>query len=149
SASFGPSAPIRPTLCGPSRDQLTVTAVDACQQPATASSDICTTTVISNPAVTVTKVCGPASIILGQSYTVSGSVQNTGDTALSNIVVTDKITDAANNVTTITLTTIAGPLAPGATASFGPSAAITPTLCGPSQDQLSVTAVDACQALTG
>jgi len=81
-------------------------------------------------------VGGPA------SYTVSGTVRNTGDTVLSNISVTDTITDAQGNVSTVSIP-IAGTLAPNATADI-PAQTITTALCGPSRDQFSVTAVDSC-----
>ena len=110
--NFGPSAPITPVLCGPSKDRLSVTAIDACGARATGDSAECTTTVTSTPGITVSKVCGPASIVLGGSYTVSGTVLNTGNTPLSNIIVTDTITDANGNSTSIVLATIQGPLEP-------------------------------------
>ena len=90
------------------------------------------------------KICGPANITLGDSYTVSGTVQNTGNTALSHISITDTVTDSSGNVTSTVIAVIEGPIEPTKTASFGPSAAIKPTLCGPSKDRLSATATDAC-----
>src|SRR5258705_113931 len=79
---FGPFT-ITPQACGPSTDTFHVTAVDACSKQVSGDSLPCTTQVDTHPGIQVTKVCGPASINLGQSYQVSGSVQNTGDSVLN------------------------------------------------------------------
>src|SRR5262249_5219765 len=116
---------------------------DVCGNGTTANSQTCTVTVISTPCLAVTKVC-PATneIIFGQSYTVSGFVTNCGTATMTNVVVTDIVTDANGNKTTNIVTTISS-LAAGASQAL-PTQTITPTLCGPNTDLFSVSGTDVC-----
>src|SRR5262249_46575536 len=114
--------------------------------PASASSETCVTEVTNAACVQVTKNCGPALLDLATgSYTVSGSVTNCGSQPLSNVVVTDTITDSSGAVTpvTINLGTI-----PAHTAVPVPPQTIRVTACGPSTDVFSVTATGPCGPTT-
>jgi hypothetical protein len=159
--SYSPSG-TGAALCGPFTDTisasgqdstgLTVFNTDACIDPTTGTSTgprppvTATCNVCNNPCVAVTKNCGPASIALGQSYMVSGVVTNCGNVPLTNVVVIDTITDAAGNKTSVT-NFISGLLDTNGTLAV-PTQTITPTLCGPNQDQFSVTAQDICTGAT-
>jgi hypothetical protein len=123
------------TVTAMATSTTTITAVTATSSPAT----VCP--ICNNPCVQVTKNCGPATINVGASYTVSGSVRNCGDIPLVNVVVVDHITDASGNTTTVNITI--GDLAVGQTKPI-PAQTISPTLCGPSRDQFTVTGTSVC-----
>jgi uncharacterized repeat protein (TIGR01451 family) len=141
-----PIQTITPTICGPSTDQFTVTAQDLCPGAtvAPASSQICTVTVVSTPCLAVTKICPVNSTVnlSSPAYTVSGFVTNCGTATMTNIMVTDTITNADGTHSTVTVTNISS-LAAGASVALPPQT-ITPTLCGPSTDIFHVSGTDVC-----
>jgi len=90
----------------------------------------------------VTKVCGPAAIDLAAgSFTVSGSVTNCGSTDLSNVVVTDTITNANGTVDSISVTI--GTLAAHTAAPIAPQT-INLTSCGRVSDFFTATGTGPC-----
>jgi hypothetical protein len=133
-------------------DSATVNATNICPADATCPSPafasagpaMCTLTVVTHPSLAVTKICGPATVQFNTPYQVSGTVTNTGDANLSNVTVTDVITDPNGNKTTNTVATI-GPLAVGGSVGIGPIT-ITPSVCGPYADQFTATASGVCQS---
>jgi uncharacterized repeat protein (TIGR01451 family) len=112
SGSWIPASP-----CGPSTVTLTVEAVDQfTTYPKTVTSSItntCSDTL--NPGITVTKTCPADPVSPGQLLTFSGTVSNTGNVTLTNIVVVNSQPEP--NTTVLTLSS----LAPGAVANFNAS----------------------------
>ena len=133
-ASFSGSwVPANP--CGPSTAILTVPATDqfTLAPPGTLTSS--TTITCQNtltPGIKVTKVCPAQPVSPGQLLTFSGSVSNTGNVTLTNIVVVNN--QPAPNTTVFTLAS----LAPGAVANFTGSY-LAPTNCSVT-DTLTATA---------
>src|SRR5262249_2803841 len=123
-----PSQTITPTICGPSTDIFNVSGTDVCGNGTSANSQTCTVTVISTPCLAVTKVCPTVTSVAlsSPSYPVSGFVITSGPATMTNIVVTDVVTDANGNKTTNIVTTISS-LAAGAFQAL-PTQTITPTV---------------------
>jgi uncharacterized repeat protein (TIGR01451 family) len=133
SGSWVPANP-----CGPNTATLTVLATDQfTSTPRTVTSF--TTVTCQNaltPGIKVTKVCPAQPVSPGQLLTFSGSVSNTGNVTLTNIVVVDS--QPVANTTVFTRPT----LAPGAVANFTGSYTA-PTNCSVA-DTLTATAASRC-----
>ena len=136
-ASFtGSWIPLNP--CGPSSAVLTVTATDQ----STATPRIVTYSITITcensltPGIQVTKSCPTQPVSPGQLLVYSGTVKNTGDVTLTNIVVVDN--EPALNTPVFSLAS----LAPGAVANFTGSY-LAPTNCSVS-DTLVATASSRC-----
>ncbi len=100
--------------CGPSTATLTVAGTDvltASPQTVTSSTTIACQDTLT-PGIKVTKECPPLPTPPGQPVTFSGSVSNTGNVTLTNIVVVGD--QPAPNTPVFTL----GSLPPGAVANF-------------------------------
>ena len=96
-------------LCGQSNILNTATARGTdCRGRSVTNTASCTFSVIcANPRITVTKACaspvgGPSS-----SLVVTGLVCNTGDDALTNVVVTDSLQNAVASTNTVVIGTLA------------------------------------------
>ncbi|MCD6050882.1 MAG: conserved repeat domain protein, partial [Verrucomicrobia bacterium] len=128
--------PVNP--CGPSTAVLTVRATDeftATPRTVTSSTSVtCQNTL--TPGIRVTKVCPIISVSPGQLLTFSGSVSNTGNVTLTNIVVMNN--QPAANTSVFTKPT----LAPGEVANFTGSY-VAPANCSIS-DTLTATAASRC-----
>ncbi len=124
--------------CNPSTVTLVVQAVDQfTTHPRTVTSSItntCSETL--SQGIVVTKNCPPTPVSAGQLLTFSGSVSNTGDVALTNIIVLNN--QPSPNTTVFTLATLAA----GATANFTGSYTA-PGSCSVS-DTLTASATSAC-----
>jgi uncharacterized repeat protein (TIGR01451 family) len=136
-ASFSGSwVPLNP--CGPSTAILTVLATDQFTSTPRTLTNFTTITCQSTltPGINVTKACPAQPVSPGQLLTYSGSVSNTGNVTLTNIVVVDS--QPAANTPVFTLAS----LAPGAVANFTGSYTA-PTNCFVS-DTLTATASSRC-----
>jgi uncharacterized repeat protein (TIGR01451 family) len=133
SGSWIPSNP-----CVPSTATLVAHAVDQFTTiPRAVTSSASTTCAnVVTPGIRVTKSCPTTPVSPGQLLVFSGSVSNTGNITLNNVIVVNN--QPANNTEVFTLAS----LAPGATASFTGSY-LAPTNCAVS-DTLTVRAATAC-----
>ncbi len=133
SGSWVPANP-----CGPSTATLTVLATDQFTSTPRTVTSFTTVTCQNtlNPGIKVTKACPTQPVPPGQLLTFSGSVSNTGNVTLTNIVVVDS--QPVANTTVFTLPS----LAPGAVANFTGSYTA-PTNCSVS-DTLTATASSRC-----
>ena len=116
---------------------VTATGSDNCTQNMvtnTASAGPCP--LITTPGIVVTKSCPAQPVSPGQIFTFSGSVSNTGNVTLTNIVVVNN--QPATNTLVFTLTS----LAPGVVATFNASYPA-PTNCSVT-DTLTATATSRC-----
>ena len=111
-ASFSGSYPtyLAPTNCSLT-DTLTATATSRCGVGVTDSATA-TCTILTTPGILVTAVCPATPVVPGGSLTYSGTVRNTGDIPLANVVVVSD-RPAPNTTVFIALT-----LAPGEVANF-------------------------------
>ena len=136
-ASFSGSwVPLNP--CGPSMAILTVRATDEFTSTPRTLTNFTTITCQNTltPGINVTKACPAQPVSPGQLLTFSGSVSNTGNVTLTNIVVVDS--QPAANTPVFTLAS----LAPGAAANFTGSYTA-PTNCSVT-DTLTATANSRC-----
>jgi uncharacterized repeat protein (TIGR01451 family) len=133
SGSWVPSNP-----CGPSTAILTVLATDQFTSTPRTLTNFTTITCQNtlSPGINVTKACPAEPVSPGQLLTFSGSVSNTGNVTLTNIVVVDS--QPAANTPVFTLLS----LAPGAVANFTGSFTA-PTNCSVT-DTLTATASSRC-----
>ncbi len=127
--------------CGPNSAVLTVTAVDQfTSAPRTVTSSatlVCENTL--TPGILVTKSCPTGPVAPGRLLTFTGTVANTGDVTLTNVVVLNSRPGPATPVFTI------ASLAPGQTVPFSGSY-LAPTNCSVS-DTLTATGVSPCGAI--
>ncbi|MDB6066279.1 MAG: hypothetical protein JWR26_2487 [Pedosphaera sp.] len=138
SANFNGSwIPANP--CNPSTATLVAIAVDQfTSTPRTVTSSASATcSGILTPGIHLTKVCPASPTPVGQLLVYSGSVSNTGNVILTNIVVVDN--QPVANTTVFTLAS----LAPGAVANFTGSYVVPGGACSVS-DILTASATSAC-----
>jgi uncharacterized repeat protein (TIGR01451 family) len=101
---------LAPTNCSVA-DTLTASASSRCGVAVTDTASA-TCPITTTPQIVVTAICPPTPVLAGGSITYSGTVRNTGNIPLNNIVlVSDR---PAGNTTVLTV----GTLAPGATTNF-------------------------------
>jgi uncharacterized repeat protein (TIGR01451 family) len=126
--------------CGPYSDTLRVEAVGICGGNVTnTASAACPGT--NNPNIDVVKACPPGLIQPGQLLTVTGTVTNTGNITLTNVVVTNTIA-ALGNLARRVLGPIS--LAPGTGTNFSDSYIIPLDSCGPYVDTFAASGADKC-----
>lgn len=101
---------LAPTNCSVA-DTLNVTAASVCGVPV-ADSATATCPLLTTPQIVVTAACPTTPVQPGGALSYTGTVQNTGDVILNNVVV---VSDRPGPNTTVFS---AASLAPGATASF-------------------------------
>ena len=97
---------------------------------------------ISRPGLDVVKACSASPIQPGQNNIVAGTVTNTGNVTLTNVVVTNTIA-ALGNVSRRVLGPIS--LAPGKGTNFTDSYTVPLDTCGPYADTLAASASDVAQ----
>ncbi len=117
SATFNASA----NACSIS-STVTATGSDACSAVAVSNSASATCPLLTSPHIAVTQNCPTASVGPGGSLTFTGTVKNTGDVTVTNVVVLNDHTG------TTPLLTVAS-LAPGASASFTGSFPVAADVC--------------------
>jgi uncharacterized repeat protein (TIGR01451 family) len=124
--------------CSPSTATLVAQGVDQfTTRPRTVTASANTTcSEVLTPGIKVTKACPAQPVSPGQLLTFSGSVSNTGNVTLTNVVVVDN--QPAANTLVFTLAS----LAPGAVANFNGSYPA-PTNCSVA-DTLTATATSRC-----
>ncbi|MEI7731888.1 MAG: hypothetical protein WCO56_20110 [Verrucomicrobiota bacterium] len=132
----GSWVPLNP--CVPSTATLTVKASDDFTSTPRLVTNIATIVCQNTltPGIKVTKTCPPLAVAPGQLLTFSGSVSNTGNVTLTNIVVVND--QPAPNTPVLTVVS----LAPGAVTNFTGSY-LAPTNCSVT-DTLTVRAVSRC-----
>ena len=123
--------------CGPVFDNLLVSGSTLCGQPVTNYVDSACP-LITTPGLRVTKSCPPTAVVPGSVLTFTGSVSNSGNISLTNVIV-------VNNQPTPN-TVVFGPvtLAPGQVRFFTNSYTTSPNQCGPWVDTLTARAVSIC-----
>jgi len=92
-------------------DTVSVTSTTVCDVPVAASATT-TCQILTTPGISVTTVCPPTPALPGQAVSYTGTVRNTGDVTLTNVVVVSDL--PAPNTTVFTAAT----LAPGASLNF-------------------------------
>ncbi len=112
---------LAPTNCS-STSIATATGTSLCGVPVS-NSVVTTCLVLTTPSISVTAVCPPGTLVPGGLVTYTGTVRNTGNITLTNVVVTSD-RPAANT----TFFTVAS-LVPGASANFTASYTIPADVC--------------------
>jgi uncharacterized repeat protein (TIGR01451 family) len=123
--------------CGPYNDTLTATAISTCGISVTNSvSASCPG--ITTPSIVITKNCPAQPTGPGEPLVFTGSVSNSGNVSLTNVVVL--------NNQPVANTPVFGPvsLAPGEVLLFTNSYRLPPNFCGPADDTLVATATSTC-----
>jgi uncharacterized repeat protein (TIGR01451 family) len=115
---------------------VTVTGSDNCTQAMVTNTASATCPLITTPGIKVTKVCSERQVSPGQLLTFSGSVSNTGNVTLTNIVVVNNQPVANTAVFTV------ASLTPGAISNFTGSY-LAPTNCSVA-DTLTATGQSIC-----
>jgi len=100
---------------------VTVTGKDDCSAVLVSNTASATCTLITTPSIAVTEICPSSPVVPGGLLTYSGTVKNTGNITLTNVVV---LNDASGATPVYTAAT----MAPGAIASFTGSY-LAPTNC--------------------
>jgi uncharacterized repeat protein (TIGR01451 family) len=112
---------LAPTNCSVA-DTLVVRANSRCGVAVTDTASA-TCTITTSPQIAVTAICPTAPVIPGATLTYSGTVRNTGNIGLTDVVVVSDL--PAANTTVFTAAT----LAPGATANFTGSYTVPADAC--------------------
>ncbi|GDY22277.1 hypothetical protein LBMAG56_36240 [Verrucomicrobiota bacterium] len=100
---------------------VTATGTDNCTAAVVSNSAAATCTLLTTPGIVVTENCPVTPVVPGALLTYSGTVRNSGNVTLTNVVV-------VNNVSGVTPVFTAAALAPGAVASYTGSY-LAPTNC--------------------
>ena len=129
-----------PVGCGPFTDTVVATGNDTCSGAGVTNRASCTTIVITAPAIAVMKVCPPNPVQPGGLMIVTGTVTNTGNVPLVNVVVTNSI--SALGISRQVLGPIS--LAPGAGTNFSDSYIVPLDSCGPYADTFAASGADKC-----
>jgi hypothetical protein len=122
-------------------DTLTATGKGQCDGTLVSSTSSQVCYLLTTPAITVTRVCPAGSFPAGSLFSFTGTVSNTGDTALTNVFVYSS-QPAANTV-------LLGPidLAPGESEDFAGSYTVAAN-SDTTTDIVTATGIDDCQART-
>ena len=123
--------------CGPWIDTLTASARSICGSNVTAQATA-NCLAVTAPSLVVTKACPASPVALGGVLTFTGTVTNTGNITLTNVVVVDDQPAPGTLVFSITN------LAPGAGRAFTNSYTVPLDFCGPAIDTLTATATSKC-----
>ena len=132
---------IAPVDCCQISDTLTATGQDRCSGAPVRATASAVCPLLTTPRITVTRVCPSSSVPVGGLFVFSGSVSNTGDVTLTNVMV---LSNQPNNNTPLL-----GPieLAPGESEDFNGSY-IVAAGSDPSVDIVTASGTDTCQART-
>lgn len=136
-ATFNASYVVPLDSCGPYVDTLVAQATSICGDIVTDQVSVpCPST--NTPAIRVTKACPPNPVRPGEVLVYTGTVTNTGNITLTNVVVVNNLPEPN--------TIVFGPtdLAPGIGASFSGSYAVPLDSCGPYADTVVATGADKC-----
>lgn len=123
--------------CGPYVGTLVATASSLCGEGVGDTVTVsCAST--NTPGIKVTKACPVNPVVPGESLVFTGTVTNTGNITLTNVVVVNNMPAAG--------TVVFGPadLAPGAGAAFAGSYVVPVDSCGPYSDTVVATGADKC-----
>jgi len=112
---------VAPAVCSIS-DTLTASAASVCGVPVTNSASA-NCSILTSPQILVTTACPATPVAPGGVVTYTGTVRNTGDVALANVIVVSD--HPAANTTVFTVAT----LAPGASANFTGSYTVPANAC--------------------
>lgn len=137
SASFTASYTVPADSCGPYTDTLVAVGLSACGAPVDNSVTV-SCPGANTPSIRVTRACPANPVQPGELLTYTGTVTNTGNITLTNVIVVDS-QPAPNTV-------VFGPvnLAPGTGAIFSGSYNVPVDSCGPYTDTLSASGADRC-----
>ena len=140
SVNYDASYVVPSDFCG--TDTVTATGLDACTFASTAKSVTTSCPVISTPRIAVTKYCPSLTTPRGGLFTFTGTVSNTGDVTLTNVVV---VNNYQADCYTRTNGPVIGPitLAPGASFNFSGSYTA-PESCCEIIDTLTASGQDRC-----
>jgi len=134
SAEFSGSYQV-PINCCVVWSTMTATGGDACNESSVSATDTATCTVRTQPKLVVTKVCPAEPVKPGESLAYSGTVSNTGDITLVDVIVRNDQTGNQPVLGPITL-------APGESVDYTGSYTVLPGFCG--TDTVKATALDVC-----
>lgn len=131
-----------PAACGPFTDTVVASGAGQCGGAVNATNS-CTTIVTTTPAIAVVKACPPNPVQPGGLMVVAGTVTNTGNVPLLNVVVTNSI--GALGISRQVL----GPinLAPGTGTNFSDSYLVPLDSCGPYVDTFTASGADQCSGV--
>ena len=130
-----------PLCCCVIVDTLTATGQGRCDGTRVSSSSTAVCPLLTTPALTVSKLCPSGATPVGSVFSFSGSVTNTGDITLTNVIVVSAQPSG--------LVQLLGPvdLAPGETESFTGSYTVTAN-DNPTGDVVTASGVDICAGAT-
>jgi hypothetical protein len=130
---------IAPVDCCETTDTVSARGMDRCSGSNVTATATARCPLLVTPGISVTRVCPPTPVPAGGLFTYSGSVSNTGDVVLTNVVVVS----SQPNANTVVL----GPLelAPGETKFFSGSYTV-PANSNPAADTVTARGTDTCQA---
>ena len=137
SANFTASFTAPADVCSVS-SSVTATGTDNCTGAVVANSASATGTLLTTPGIVVTAVCPVSPVVPGAVLTYSGTVRNSGNITLTNVVV-------VNNLSGLTPVFTAARLAPGAVASYTGSY-VAPTNCS-TTSSVTATGTSGCGVL--
>ena len=128
-----------PRDCCETTDTLLVCAVDRCTGALIKATATQVCPLLTTPRLAVAEVCPTASVPVGGLFTFGGSVTNTGDVNLTNVMVFSARPGGIR-------VRVLGPveLAPGEAAQFGGSYVV-PTGGNPATDLIEATGMDTCR----
>src|SRR6185503_799645 len=139
-AAFSSSYVVPLDSCGPYRDTLIASGNDKCFGVGVTNSSTRDCASTNTPAIAVNKICPTTPVQPGGTLTFSGTVTNTGNITLTNVIVRNvTLAPPGTNI-------VFGPvnLAPGAGAAFTGSYVVPLDSCGPYRDTLIGTGNDKC-----
>jgi uncharacterized repeat protein (TIGR01451 family) len=132
--NFSGSYTVCPECCGPYVDTLTAIGKDRCTGNTVTASGSASCAGSTTPMIAVTKNCPPAPVSIGNPLTFTGSISNSGNVVLNNVIVTDSQAGFIGQIQA---------LAPGEV--IGYVASYMPTNCGSNiASTVSVTGINAC-----
>ncbi len=139
SVGFTNSYTVPADSCGPYVDTLAASAISICGTFVT-NSATATCAGTNTPSIDVTKACPANPVQPGGLMVVNGTVTNTGNITLTNVVVT-------NNISALEISRrVLGPitLAPGEGTTFSDSYTVPLDSCGPYPDTFTASGADKC-----
>lgn len=120
---------------------LTGTGYDKCTGAPVTANASATCPLVTSPGIVVTQTCPPNQVSPGSTLTYTGTVRNTGNITLTNVIVVNN--EPAPNTVIFTVAT----LAPGAQANFTGSYQV-PLNCCVSSSTVTATGRDICTGVT-
>ncbi len=132
---------LAPWSCCEVVDTLTASGHDRCAGTLATATATAVCPLLSTPGISITKVCPASTVPVGGLFTFSGSVSNTGDVVLTNVIVMSSQTNG--------IPRLLGPieLAPGESEDFAGSYTVAAG-SDPATDTVTAQGTDTCQART-